>query len=680
MHFLSILLLCTQSILATTSLGDPSDKFISTPAITRYTVEATDHTKTAEIQAQLKNLYGDDNVVINDGYDGASWTITSEGDDITKNIEALDSVCLVHRGQDRCRLSRRDEQVHYIVFPKLPDGSTDTNATEEFLRSKIPSGSEIYHFSDNGQITAWWGLSLDDDAKKAVENHEGVEKVIEDPGLNYSRALPRSDEKDTLRTPISTARSSALDARSGMWEKQEAADDSLVYVSQFEGIDVKDKHDYVHIPDPGEGIYVYVIDSGVNIDVKSDDMGKEFITDNGYIIQTPASLSEGRKAGDDDAPPQVDSHGTKTASKAVGKKFGVAKKVASDVLKISADLQLDRLYNKPIRDLFALGVPLVVAAGNEADPEPPKKGALLIDTFPGILKTPDLPIINVGASNRDRGRIPFSQYGPLVDVYALGYRIRAMTKVTKVDATVSGTSFAAPQVAGVIATYLSHAETSEQWNGLTGVKRVQEIQKYLISDNSSWIKSGAKDPDGYDLRVVWNGAKEEDHKSSGANGYSDSAAPEPAPAQPQGKALTVILQKAYEVTYGIDHNPTIGPHPLPKIEKDIWSWRYFATDQGVSKLCDLEALSADVSLEKDPRDSNKPPFPTGTVEMKDLHGQDCTYKNADWGNPGTLWCSDVGIACRGENMKNDAEMKDCGKIDDAVDTTVYQQPVVVCEW
>jgi hypothetical protein len=58
--------------------------------------------------------------------------------------------------------------------------------------------------------------------------------VIKDPGLNYSRALPRSDEKDTLRTPISTARSSALDARSSKWEKQEAADDSLVYVSQFE--------------------------------------------------------------------------------------------------------------------------------------------------------------------------------------------------------------------------------------------------------------------------------------------------------------------------------------------------------------------------------------------------------------------------------------------------------------
>jgi hypothetical protein len=34
-------------------------------------------------------------------------------------------------------------------------------------------------------------------------------------------------------------------------------------------MDVTDKHDYVHIPDPGQDIYVYVIDSGVNIDVES---------------------------------------------------------------------------------------------------------------------------------------------------------------------------------------------------------------------------------------------------------------------------------------------------------------------------------------------------------------------------------------------------------------------------
>jgi hypothetical protein len=66
-------------------------------------------------------------------------------------------------------------------------------------------------------------------------------------------------------------------------------------------------------------------------------MGTEFIADNGYIIQTPGSLSEGLKVGDDDAPLKVDSHGTNTSSKAVGKKFGVAKKVRDIRSRLSQD-------------------------------------------------------------------------------------------------------------------------------------------------------------------------------------------------------------------------------------------------------------------------------------------------------------------------------------------------------
>jgi hypothetical protein len=111
--------------------------------------------------------------------------------------------------------------------------------------------------------------------------------------------------------------------------------------------------------------------------------------------------------------------------------------VADDLKKF--DVYDDQLYNKPIRDLFNLGVPLIVASGNKADKG---QGALLIDTFPGILKTPDLPIINVGAVGRARERIPFSQYGPLVDVYALGANLKAQTKVNKVEAPhIDGTSF-----------------------------------------------------------------------------------------------------------------------------------------------------------------------------------------------------------------------------------------------
>ena len=85
------------------------------------------------------------------------------------------------------RRTRRNSS-SYIVFPKMPDGSTDTKATEAFLRSKIQPGTNMYHFSDDVHVTAWWGLRLDPDAKVAVENHEAVGRIIEDPGTNYSRA------------------------------------------------------------------------------------------------------------------------------------------------------------------------------------------------------------------------------------------------------------------------------------------------------------------------------------------------------------------------------------------------------------------------------------------------------------------------------------------------------------
>lgn len=196
MHFLFILLLSSQSTLATTTSSHLSDKSIRTPAGTRYTVEAIDPTNTAETEAQLKSLYGDNNVVIDGhGDESASWTITADGDDLTGTIEALESVRMVQpkdapqtgTGEGRRRLSRRNNGI-YTVFAKKPNCSTDTKATEEFLRSKIQPGTHIYHFSNkNGDITAWWGLRLDPDAKVAVENHEGVGKVSDDPGTNYAQ-------------------------------------------------------------------------------------------------------------------------------------------------------------------------------------------------------------------------------------------------------------------------------------------------------------------------------------------------------------------------------------------------------------------------------------------------------------------------------------------------------------
>jgi hypothetical protein len=249
-------------------------------------------------------------------------------------------------------------------------------------------------------------------------------------------------------------------------------------------------------------------------------------------------------------------------------------------------------------------------------------------------------------------------------------------------------TLAAPQVAGVVATYLSHPETNKKWDGLKGIKRVEAIQKYLISDESSWVKNQNKDELGNPIRVIWNGAKEEDHRSSGANGYSNPAAPAPTPppAAPKTKALSIILQKS----------STIKSTKPAKVDI-FWSWRYFATDQGVAKLCDLGAPSHDEPLEDDPRpkdnsspsltgDNKPPPYLTGDVKIKNLHGRDCRYKNDGTGNPGMLWCKEeegleVGISCQADNMKDTAkDLKPCQESVKPGEAEISQQAVVICEW
>lgn len=195
--------------------------------------------------------------------------------------------------------------------------------------------------------------------------------------------------------------------------------------------------------------------------------------------------------------------------------------------------------------------------------------------------------------------------------------------------------------------------------------------------------------------AIWNGATRAAHDGA-VDGTSEPPGQPLATPPNKTKALTVILQKFHEVTYAIDHNPAQGVRPLPTIEKDTWSWRYFATNQGVTKLCDLKAPSHDVTLDKDPRTKIEregktymtPPYPTGDTEIKNLHGQDCRYKNDGTGNAGMLWCKDqagkeVGVSCQAEDMKNTVE--DLKKCEDKENTlksgeTIQQHAVVLCEW
>ncbi|MFD5698065.1 S8 family peptidase [Streptomyces lasiicapitis] len=210
----------------------------------------------------------------------------------------------------------------------------------------------------------------------------------------------------------------------------------------------------------GAGVTVYIIDTGVRTSHK--DFGGRAKSGRDFV-QNDAVAQDGH------------GHGTHVAGTVAGSKYGVAKKakiVAVRVLdnegsgttaQVLAGIDwVTRHARKPavanlslggppntqldaaVRASIASGVTYTVAAGNEAE------SASL--SSPARVKQ----AITVGATGRRDARAPFSNWGPALDVFAPGVSIRsASIRNNTAAALSSGTSMAAPHVAGAAALYLA---------------------------------------------------------------------------------------------------------------------------------------------------------------------------------------------------------------------------------
>jgi subtilisin family serine protease len=205
----------------------------------------------------------------------------------------------------------------------------------------------------------------------------------------------------------------------------------------------------------GKGVTVYILDTGI-------DYGhREF---EGRAVQGyDAFGGNGRDR---------DGHGTHVAGTVGGKFYGVAKEVRLVSVKVLGDdgsgtwsgilAGMDWIIknappqsvacmslggprnltiNAAIAKLVAAGVTVVVAAGNEA--------TLASNVSPASAAE----AITVGASTRQDYVADFSNYGPAVDIHAPGLHIVSATPGGRTD-NWSGTSMAAPHVAGVAALLL----------------------------------------------------------------------------------------------------------------------------------------------------------------------------------------------------------------------------------
>ncbi|MET7308003.1 S8 family peptidase [Streptomyces sp. NPDC005134] len=219
-------------------------------------------------------------------------------------------------------------------------------------------------------------------------------------------------------------------------------------------------HAYTYPDSAGEGVTAYVIDTGVRV------THKEF----------EGRASSGFDAVDnDDSADDGNGHGTHVAGTIAGATFGVAKKakivavrvlddsgsgtteqvvagidwvtahhegpsVANMSLGGSADPALDAAVQKAI----VSGVTFAVAAGNES-----------ADASEGSpARVPEA--ITVASSTVEDEQSSFSNYGPVVDIYAPGSDITSSWNDSD-DATntISGTSMATPHVVGAAAVYLA---------------------------------------------------------------------------------------------------------------------------------------------------------------------------------------------------------------------------------
>ncbi|MEU7476300.1 S8 family serine peptidase [Lentzea sp. NPDC042327] len=214
----------------------------------------------------------------------------------------------------------------------------------------------------------------------------------------------------------------------------------------------------------GEGVRVYVLDSGINAN-HQDFTGR---------------IAAGYDFVDNDSTPQdCNGHGTHVAGTAAGTRYGVAKKATIVPLKVldcggsAYDDDLIAAANWVVRNgsgpgvvnysigcrqrcpsnpalenavtgVVNSGVQWVMAAGNSNDDA--------CQYSPQHLRAP----ITVGNSNRSDARRSDSNYGTCLDIFAPGTDIvSAAYNSNTGSATMSGTSMASPHVAGVAALHLA---------------------------------------------------------------------------------------------------------------------------------------------------------------------------------------------------------------------------------
>ncbi|GAD95408.1 autophagic serine protease Alp2 [Paecilomyces variotii No. 5] len=407
----------------------------------------------------------------------------------------------------------------------------ENQRTELRKRSQFPFQDQIFDglkhtYNIAGQMMGYSG-HFDDSVIEQVRRHPDVEYI----------------EKDA---EVHTMEDSSVE-KNAPW--------GLARVSHRESLSFGTFNKYLYAADGGEGVDVYVIDTGTNVD-HVDFEGR-------------ASWGKTIPAGDEDE--DGNGHGTHCSGTIAGKKYGVAKKAnvyavkvlrsngsgtMSDVVKgvewaatahsekveaakkgkakgfkgSAANMSLGGgksvTLDLAVNAAVDAGIHFAVAAGND--------NADSCNYSPAAAEN----AVTVGASTLADERAYFSNYGKCNDIFAPGLNILSTWIGSKYAVnTISGTSMASPHIAGLLAYFLSLQPSKDSAFAVADITPAK-LKKTLISIATEGALSDV--PSDTANVLAWNGG--------GSANYSEIVSKGGYKVATFEEKLTGIMDKAEKFT------------------------------------------------------------------------------------------------------------------------------------